>query len=206
MIHLIYFFNGVEPSGNNWIIQPILAWGCQSCSWWSSCYRGGHNWWIVAAYVPSSCCQPAYPPVVNVNPGDQISAEYCGWVVAATATARWTGLRGGLLKMSRQTLLPTSTCAIFLRRSKWLPGVSGSVPHRPLATSFPTSHHYLLFDKLRACPRMVGVAFTVSPQAVLTACRLAVAQSRCTGIPTGKPQSSPLFFTSSCHTQCPDPS
>jgi hypothetical protein len=59
---LIYFFNGIEPSGGSWILQPVLQYGVSPAG-------GGNHWAIASWLVPTS--GPAYhSPLVAVNPGD----------------------------------------------------------------------------------------------------------------------------------------
>jgi hypothetical protein len=60
---LIYLFNGIEPTSENWILQPVLQYGVG--------YAGGGNYWAIASWLVG----PSYvfhSPLETVNSGDQL--------------------------------------------------------------------------------------------------------------------------------------
>jgi hypothetical protein len=61
---LIYLFNGMEPSSQNWIIQPVLQFGYNG-------YFGG-NYWVIASWMVGPNNYAFYSPAERVNPGDKI--------------------------------------------------------------------------------------------------------------------------------------
>jgi hypothetical protein len=58
---LIYIFNGLEPAGKNWIIQPVLQWG-------SSPAGGGEFWAITNWFVNSKGKSIRGGPLIEVAP------------------------------------------------------------------------------------------------------------------------------------------
>lgn len=61
---LIYLFNGMEPSSQNWILQPVLQYG-------NNGYFGG-NYWVIASWLVGPNNYAFYSPAERVNPGDTI--------------------------------------------------------------------------------------------------------------------------------------
>lgn len=61
---LIYLFNGMEPSSQNWIIQPVLQYG-------NNGYFGG-NYWVIASWMVGPNNYAFYSPAERVNPGNTI--------------------------------------------------------------------------------------------------------------------------------------
>jgi hypothetical protein len=60
---LIYLFNGVEPSGGSWILQPVLQYGVSPA--------GGGDYWAVASWLVSAN-QAFHSPLETVYPGNSI--------------------------------------------------------------------------------------------------------------------------------------
>jgi hypothetical protein len=61
---LIYLFNGISPTAENWILQPVLQYG-------SNGYFGG-NYWVIACWMVGPNNYAFYSPAEQVNPGDTI--------------------------------------------------------------------------------------------------------------------------------------
>jgi hypothetical protein len=59
---LIYLFNGIEPTTENLILQPVLQWGANG-------YFGG-NYWVIASWLVGS--NAYYSPDEKVSAGDTI--------------------------------------------------------------------------------------------------------------------------------------
>jgi len=81
---LIYLFNGMEPSTQNWILQPVLQFG-------NNGYFGG-NYWVIASWLVGPNNYAFYSPAETVHTGDTIygttymtsdSAGKLGWEVFA---------------------------------------------------------------------------------------------------------------------------
>jgi hypothetical protein len=60
---LIYLFNGIEPSTQNWILQPVLQYGSNGSL--------GGNYWATASWLVSSS-YAYHSPLIMVYPGDLI--------------------------------------------------------------------------------------------------------------------------------------
>ena len=60
---LIYIFNGIEPSSQNWILQPVLQYG--------SSPAGGGNYWGIASWLVGTG-GAWHSPLERVNPGDRL--------------------------------------------------------------------------------------------------------------------------------------
>jgi hypothetical protein len=60
----IYLFNGLSPSDNSWILQPVLQWGATPDG-------GGNSWAIANWYVPAAGSDMPFlvTPLVQVKPG-----------------------------------------------------------------------------------------------------------------------------------------
>jgi hypothetical protein len=63
---LVYLFNGVEPSGGAWIMQPVLQFG-------SNGLFGGDYWVFASWLVHSNQDYFVSSTVLSVNPGDSLS-------------------------------------------------------------------------------------------------------------------------------------
>ncbi len=61
---LIYLFNGMEPSSQNWIIQPVLQYG-------NNGYFGG-NYWVISSWMVGPNNYAFYSPAERVYSGDTI--------------------------------------------------------------------------------------------------------------------------------------
>lgn len=61
---VIYLFNGIEPSGGAWILQPVLQYGSNGI--------GGGNYWAIASWLVGSNGYAFYSPLEIVSPGDWI--------------------------------------------------------------------------------------------------------------------------------------
>jgi hypothetical protein len=61
---LIYFFNGIAPTGENWILQPVLQYGYSPAG-------GGYYWGVASWFVGSGGAW--HSPLVAVKPGDKLS-------------------------------------------------------------------------------------------------------------------------------------
>ncbi|WP_158821651.1 hypothetical protein [Granulicella sp. S156] len=60
---LIYLFNGLEPSVQTYILQPVLQYG--------SGYAGGGNYWAIASWLVGTN-YVFHSPLETVNPGDSL--------------------------------------------------------------------------------------------------------------------------------------
>jgi hypothetical protein len=56
----IFLFNGLEPSSQSWIMQPVLQYGGSAA--------GGGNYWAIASWLVGSSAY--HSPLENVNAGD----------------------------------------------------------------------------------------------------------------------------------------
>jgi hypothetical protein len=61
---LIYLFNGIEPSGGGWIIQPVLQYGDNG--------QFGGDYWVLASWLVHSNTDYFVSSPIGVNPGDTI--------------------------------------------------------------------------------------------------------------------------------------
>jgi hypothetical protein len=82
---LIFLFNGIEPSGGAWIVQPVLQYGDNGAF--------GGNYWSLASWLVHSNTDYFVSSPIGVNPGDKIygslwetsiSGGTVGYDVAAT--------------------------------------------------------------------------------------------------------------------------
>jgi hypothetical protein len=62
---LIYLFNGIEPSSENWILQPVLQYGSNGAF--------GGNYWVIASWIVGPKNYAFYGATPKVDPGDSIS-------------------------------------------------------------------------------------------------------------------------------------
>jgi len=60
---LIYLFNGIEPSSQNWILQPVLQYGVG--------YAGGGNYWAIASWLVGNN-YAFHSPLETVYPGNTL--------------------------------------------------------------------------------------------------------------------------------------
>jgi len=63
---ILYYWNGVEPSDNSAVLQPVLQWG--------STPAGGGEYWGVASWYVSST-NAFYTMIMNVNVGDVVTGH-----------------------------------------------------------------------------------------------------------------------------------
>jgi len=61
---LIYLFNGIEPSSQNWILQPVLQYGSNGAM--------GGNYWVIASWLVGPNNYAFHSPAVTVYPGNSI--------------------------------------------------------------------------------------------------------------------------------------
>jgi len=64
---LVFLFNGIEPTGGNWIMQPVLQWGNNG--------NFGGNYYTFASWLvgPESSGIAYVSNPINVNPGDLLT-------------------------------------------------------------------------------------------------------------------------------------
>jgi hypothetical protein len=75
---LVYFFNGVEPNGGGWIIQPVLQYGDNGAF--------GGDYWVFASWlVHSNTDYFVSSTVLSVNPGDKVNGSL--WVTSISGDA-----------------------------------------------------------------------------------------------------------------------
>lgn len=60
---LVYLFNGIEPSGGDWIMQPVLQWGSNGAF--------GGNYYVFASWLVGPQAFVSNP--INVNVGDLLT-------------------------------------------------------------------------------------------------------------------------------------
>jgi hypothetical protein len=81
---LIYLFNGLEPSSQNYILQPVLQYGVG--------YAGGGNYWAIASWLVGTN-YAFHSPLERVYPGNKLfgytevtgtSGSTLDWEVKAT--------------------------------------------------------------------------------------------------------------------------
>lgn len=77
---LIYLFNGIEPSSQNWILQPVLQYG--------SSPAGGGNYWGIASWLVGTG-GAWHSPLERVNSGDRLWG-YTEQTGANSGTLYWT--------------------------------------------------------------------------------------------------------------------
>ncbi|PWU06993.1 MAG: hypothetical protein C5B51_11030 [Terriglobia bacterium] len=77
---LNYIFNGIEPTTQNWILQPVLQWGSNGMF--------GGNYWVLASWMVSSGGYAFHSPPVTVYPGHSISGYT--WITGVSGgTTNW---------------------------------------------------------------------------------------------------------------------
>ena len=64
---LIFLFNGIEPTKQGWIMQPVLQYGESAA--------GGGNYWSLASWLVHSKTDYYVSSLVNVSPGDAIVGQ-----------------------------------------------------------------------------------------------------------------------------------
>ena len=128
---LIYLFNGIAPSSENWILQPVLQFG-------SNGIMGG-NYWGIASWMVGPNGYAFYSPLEAVYPGDSIlgyteiygtsgktlywevlaqdttSGVYSG-ITAHTSGLHWTWAYAGVLEAYNVTScsqFPSNNRAVF---------------------------------------------------------------------------------------------
>jgi hypothetical protein len=62
---LIYLWNGIEPTGQNWVLQPVLQYGPGS-------KNGGGNYWGIGSWLVGPDKYAFYSPLEKVHTGDLI--------------------------------------------------------------------------------------------------------------------------------------
>lgn len=61
----IFFFNGIAPTAQDWILQPVLQYGVSAA--------GGGNYWAIASWFGGGPSGTYYhSPLVTVTPGDTL--------------------------------------------------------------------------------------------------------------------------------------
>jgi hypothetical protein len=127
---LIYIFNGIEPSSQDWILQPVLQYG--------SSPAGGGNYWGIASWLVGTG-GAWHSPLERVNAGDRLwgYTEQTGanggtlywtsegydltnnaysWITASTWGLHWTWAYEGVLEVygvNSCSQLPSSGYAYF---------------------------------------------------------------------------------------------
>jgi len=109
---LIFLWNGIEPSNNSWVLQPVLQYG--------KSYAGGGNYWAIASWLVGST-STFVSPLVTVNPGDLIygitqmtgtsgstldyevvaydlSSGWDSWITVGVWGLQWTWAYSGVLE------------------------------------------------------------------------------------------------------------
>jgi len=61
---LIYLFNGIEPSSQNWILQPVLQYGSNGSF--------GGNYWVISSWMVGPNNYAFHGPPETVYPGNSI--------------------------------------------------------------------------------------------------------------------------------------
>jgi hypothetical protein len=128
---LIYLFNGIEPSTQNWILQPVLQYG-------SNGYFGG-DYWVIASWLVGPNKYAFYSGPETVYPGDSIFGitEITGtsggsldwkveasdlsngaysWITVPTSGLHWTWAYAGVLEAYNVTScsqFPSNGQAVF---------------------------------------------------------------------------------------------
>jgi hypothetical protein len=132
---LNYFFNGIEPTSQNWILQPVLQWGNNGMF--------GGNYWVLSSWLVGSNGYAFHSPPVNVYPGhtingytwitgvsgsttnwevygyDQTNGAYT-WITAWTSGLQWNWAYAGVLEsygISSCSQFPASGYAAFYNTS-----------------------------------------------------------------------------------------
>jgi hypothetical protein len=84
----IFLFNGIEPTGENWILQPVLQYGPSAA--------GGGNYWAIASWFVGSG-GAWHSPLETVYPGDTIygRTQQTGSGSTLTYTSEASDLRTG---------------------------------------------------------------------------------------------------------------
>lgn len=128
---LIYLFNGIAPTAQDWILQPVLQYGTG--------YAGGGNYWTIASWMVNNSGYVFHSPLVGVNAGDRLwgFTEQTGqsggtsywetkandlntgansWITAWTSGLHWTVAYEGVLEVYNVNYcaqLPASGYAYF---------------------------------------------------------------------------------------------
>jgi hypothetical protein len=128
---LVYMFNGIEPTGENWILQPVLQYGSNGSF--------GGNYWVIASWMVGPNGYAFHSPPETVSPGntldgytwitgtsgstldwevyayDQTSGAY-SWITATTSGLQWNWAFAGVLEayyISSCSELPASDETVF---------------------------------------------------------------------------------------------
>jgi hypothetical protein len=109
---LIYLFNGMEPSSENWILQPVLQYGSGAA--------GGGNYWVIASWLVGKN-YAFHSPLETVHPGNSMlgytkltsvsgntlywevvaqdtTTGANSWITAHTSGLHWTWAYAGVLE------------------------------------------------------------------------------------------------------------
>lgn len=147
---LVYLFNGIEPTSQNWILQPVLQYGYNG-------YFGG-NYWVIASWMVGPNNYAFYSPAERVNSGDKIygttyitsqsngkvnwevfaeddSTCVYTWITAWTSGLQWTWGYSAVLEaynISSCSQLPNSDPNIFTNDSAY----HGYPSYSALSSSF----------------------------------------------------------------------
>jgi|SRR5208282_4282331 hypothetical protein len=78
---LIYLFNGIEPSSENWILQPVLQYGSNGAF--------GGNYWVIASWMVGPNNYAFYGTPEKVHPGNSILG-YTEMTGTSGNTLYWT--------------------------------------------------------------------------------------------------------------------
>jgi hypothetical protein len=126
---LIYLFNGIAPTAQNWILQPVLQYGVG--------YAGGGNYWAMASWLVG----PSYvfhSPLARVNSGNtlfgyteqtgsggtldyfteayDLSTGAYSWISIESSGLHWTVAYQGVLEVygvNTCSMLPSTGYAYF---------------------------------------------------------------------------------------------
>ena len=125
----IFLFNGIAPTAQDWILQPVLQYGPSAA--------GGGNFWAIAAWFVGSG-GAWHSPLVGVNPGDtlygktwqtatgstldytseayDLSSNAYSWISIWSSGLHWTVAYEGVLEVynvNSCSMLPSSGDALF---------------------------------------------------------------------------------------------
>jgi hypothetical protein len=129
---LIFLFNGIAPTAQNWILQPVLQYGTSAA--------GGGNYWAIASWLVGTSAY--HSPLVTVKSGDELdgyteqtatgstldytseaydlsSGKY-SWISITSSGLHWTVAYEGVLEVyyvNSCSELPASGDAYFFDNS-----------------------------------------------------------------------------------------
>jgi hypothetical protein len=107
---LIFLFNGTEPAGGGWIMQPVLQYGDNGAF--------GGDYWVLASWVVHNDQEYFVSSPVGVNPGDEIA----GYTYQTSVSGDTLGY---LIDASDQSTGQNTTLSLTATGYQWTAAYAG---------------------------------------------------------------------------------